>query len=331
MALTDPVRLLAEAPPSMRPAGSRIMAVGAAQPAASLTGAQVGSVYGRTADWIQARTGIRSLRRISGDERLIDLAVAAGAEAIDRSGLNHGQIDLVIAATCSTRTGRPALGGQLVARIAGGAACLDLNAACSGFCYASSMADAMIRAGSAQHVLLVAAEHMSDLIDPADLGTGIIFGDGAGAAVLGPGLDDEVGIGPVAWGSDGGQADLIAFAEDDPFMRMQGQQVFRWAVENIHQVALAACEKAGVQPGDIDVFVPHQANLRITDAMARKLGLQDAVIAADIVVSGNTSAASIPIALTRLLDSGTARSGQLALLVGFGAGLAYAAQVVRLP
>jgi 3-oxoacyl-[acyl-carrier-protein] synthase-3 len=312
------------------------MATGAAQPSGSLTAGEVGSRYGRTAEWIQARTGIRSLRRIRAGESLIGLAESAGADALARSGVPRAQIDLVIAATCSTRAGEPALGPQLAQRLAPDAAYFDLNSACSGFCYAVGMADGLIRAGSARHVLIVGAEHMSDLIDPTDLGTGIIFGDGAGAAVLGPCLEDSgpgggPGVGPVAWGSDGSQSELIAFGEDDPFMRMQGQAVFRWAVENIHRVALRACELAGVSPADIDVFVPHQANLRIVDAMAKKLGLTDAVIADDITVSGNTSAASIPIAMTRLLDSGDARSGQLALLVGFGAGLAFAAQVVRLP
>ncbi|HSY15167.1 MAG TPA: beta-ketoacyl-ACP synthase 3 [Jatrophihabitantaceae bacterium] len=311
--------------------GARLMGVGAAQPPMSLTGSELGERFGRTAEWIEARTGIQRLRRLRQHEPLIDLAADAASSALSSAGLAGDQLDLIIAATCSTRSGSAPLGPQLVKRLAPRAATFDLNAACSGFCYGVSIADSMIRAGSARHVLVVGAERMSGLIDPTDLGTGIIFGDGAGAAVLGPATDSGLAIGPVAWGSDGSQAGLIAFPDGDPFMRMAGQQVFRWAVDKIHQVAAVACQKAGVLPSDIQLFIPHQANLRIVDAMAKKLGMAHAIVSADIVISGNTSAASIPIALTRLIQSGRARTGDLALLVGFGAGLAYAAQVVRVP
>jgi 3-oxoacyl-[acyl-carrier-protein] synthase-3 len=293
----------------------------------------VAARFGRTGEWIETRTGIRNLRLLSGTERLIDLALASADAAVLASGIAVEQLDLVIATSCTSRPGTDALGPQIAEHLGVGCPTFDLNAACSGFCYAVSTAESMIRAGSAQHVLIVSAEHMSDLIDADDLGTAIIFGDGAGAAVVGPGLAGELGIGPVVWGSDGEQAPLIAFGDDDTdeFMRMQGRQVFRWAVESIPDIAIEACARAGVKPADIEVFVPHQANLRIIDAVVRKVGLEHAVVATDIVDSGNTSSASIPIALTRLRDSGAAKPGQLALLVGFGAGLAYAAQVVRLP
>jgi 3-oxoacyl-[acyl-carrier-protein] synthase III len=310
--------------------GARILGFGAAQPSDSTTGAQIGARYGRTAEWIEARTGIRSLRRLRADERLIDLAESAANDALVSSNLTGVNIDTVIAATCSVPGGERLMSRDLVERIAPGAAYFDLNAACSGFCYAASTADSLIRAGAAQHVLLVGAEQMSSIIDPDDLGTGIIFGDGAGAAVFGPNTAARPAIGPVAWGSDGDQAELISFG-DEPYMQMQGQQVFRWAVDKIHHVALRACTLAGVTPSDIQVFVPHQANLRIGTAMATKLGMGHAVVSNDITVSGNTSAASIPIGLCRLVQSGRVRSGQLALLVGFGAGLTYAAQVIQLP
>lgn len=313
--------------------GARILGVGAAQPAHSVSGAEVAARFGRTGEWIETRTGIRSLRLLAGDERLIDLALTSADAAILASGVGADQLDLIIATSCTSRPGAPALGPQIGEHLGVGCPTFDLNAACSGFCYAVSTAESMIRIGSARHVLIVSAEHMSDLIDAEDLGTAIIFGDGAGAAVVGPSVDGELGIGPVVWGSDGEQAPLIAFGDDDTdeFMRMQGRQVFRWAVESIPDIAIEACRRAGVLPGDIEVFVPHQANLRIIDAVVRKVGLEHAVVASDIIESGNTSSASIPIALTRLRDSGAAKSGQLALLVGFGAGLAYAAQVVRLP
>jgi 3-oxoacyl-[acyl-carrier-protein] synthase-3 len=310
--------------------GARIMGFGAAQPADSTTGEQIGARYGRSAEWIEARTGIRSLRRLNASESLVDLAELAAVDALASSKLEPGQIDTVIAATCSMADGAPLMSREVSERLAPGAAYFDLNAACSGFCYAASTADSLIRSGAAQNILLIGAEQMSGIIDPDDLGTGIIFGDGAGAAVFSPNDTGRAAIGPVAWGSDGGQAELISFG-NERYMRMQGQQVFRWAIDKIHHVALRACTMAGVTTADIDVFVPHQANLRIGTAIAAKLGLAHAVVSSDITVSGNTSAASIPIGLCRLVQSGKARPGQLALLVGFGAGLTYAAQVIQLP
>ena len=306
------------------------MGFGAAQPADSTSGEQIGARYGRTAEWIEARTGIRSLRRLNATESLVGLAEAAAREALTSSALEPSSVDTVIAATCSVDGGAPLISRAVSERLAPGAAYFDLNAACSGFCYGASTADALIRSGAAQNVLLVGAEQMSGIIDPDDLGTGIIFGDGAGAAVFGPNDTGRTAIGPVAWGSDGGQCELISFG-DEPYMRMQGQQVFRWAVEKIHHVAKRACTLAGVTTDDIEVFVPHQANLRIGTAIAAKLGLGHAVVSNDITVSGNTSAASIPIGLCRLVQAGKVRSGQLALIVGFGAGLTYAAQVIQLP
>lgn len=317
--------------PAFAPAllGSRFLGFGAAQPHTVTTSTQLGALFGRTAQWIESRTGIRELRRLVPGESVVDLAGKAAEDAIAAAGLSGADIDMIIAATCSNMDAGNLLSEQVARRLAPTAGLLDLNAACSGFCYATSLADSLIRTGDARHVLIIGAEAMSSMLDPADLGTGIIFGDGAGAAVLGP-ADRDGDIGPVSWGSDGSNAAMIEFDETQ-FMRMQGPQVFRWAVEKIHHVARAACTNAGVDPTEIDVFVPHQANLRIVSAMADRLGMTHAVVSDDVSRSGNTSAASIPIALTRMIQNGTARTGQLALLVGFGAGLAYAAQVVRLP
>ncbi len=180
-------------------------------------------------------------------------------------------------------------------------------------------------------MLILAAERMSDLIDPADLGTSIIFADGAGAAVV-TATDGSTGVGPVVWGSDGGQAGLIDCGNvPGGRLSMAGRQVFRWAVETVPRLAREACARAGVRLEDVEVFVPHQANLRIVDAVAERLGLQHAVVAHSVATCGNTSAASIPIALADLDARGLRRRGQLALLAGFGAGLSWAAQVVVLP
>ena len=315
--------------------GGRLRGIGAARPSRVLTGDELGARVGRTAEWIRTRTGITRLRALAPGETLAQLAISAARGALSSAGHDTAEpardVDLVIAASCSNREpGRP-LAPQIAAAVAPNAAVLDLNAACAGFCYSLACADALIRGGSARRVLVVAAEHMTGLVDPADLGTSIIFGDGAGAALLEATDDDQVHIGPVAWGSDGAQADLIAVPERGGFMTMAGRQVFRWAVEQIQHVARRACELAGVELADIEVFVPHQANLRIVDALAERLGLGSAVIARDIVTAGNTSAASIPLALDVLLADGRAQRGQLALAVGFGAGLSYAAQVLRLP
>jgi 3-oxoacyl-[acyl-carrier-protein] synthase-3 len=292
----------------------------------------LGAPFGRSAEWIQTRTGIRTLRRLSHTEDLLDLASTAASSALARGGVDADRLDLIITTSCSNPTGAPPLGGQLAQRLSARAGWLDLNAACSGFCYAVGTADAMIRTGTARHVLIVAAERMSALLDPEDLGTSIIFGDGAGSALLGPGAETgAVDIGPIAWGSDGSQAAMIACDDANDYLRMNGQGVFRWAIETVPHLAARACELAGVTPADIDVIVPHQANLRIIESVVQRAGLSHALVATDVIDCGNSSSASIPIALTRMIDNGLAASGQLALLLGFGAGLAWAGQVVRLP
>jgi 3-oxoacyl-[acyl-carrier-protein] synthase III len=199
----------------------------------------------------------------------------------------------------------------------------------------------MVRSGSARYALAIGVERLSDITDPYDRGTAFIFADGAGAAVIGP--SDVEGIGPVVWGADGSKFDLIrqneswtdVVAMDRPQMpslRMDGNPVFRWASFEMAKVATEALDRAGITPDQLDVFIPHQANMRIVDAMARALKLPDSVvIARDIAYQGNTSAASIPLAAWALLDSGEAKSGDTALFIAFGAGLAYAAQVVTLP
>jgi 3-oxoacyl-[acyl-carrier-protein] synthase-3 len=199
----------------------------------------------------------------------------------------------------------------------------------------------MVRGGSAKHVLVIGVERLSDLTDVGDRGTAFIFADGAGAAVVGP--SDEPGIGPVVWGSDGEQYDLIRQKEDwrdvlkmdrpaMPHLIMQGNPVFRWASFEMAKIAKATLDRTGITTADLDVFVPHQANMRIIDAMARSMKLPEHVkIARDIAEQGNASAASIPLALNRMIEEGDAKSGDTALLIAFGAGLAYAAQVVKVP
>jgi 3-oxoacyl-[acyl-carrier-protein] synthase-3 len=209
----------------------------------------------------------------------------------------------------------------------------DLNAACAGFCYALATASDAVRAGTSRYVLVIGAEKLSQWVDWTDRSTCIIFADGAGAAVVGPVSDPEAGpgIGPVVWGSDGAMADKIAIKDRNSFLVQEGQAVFRWATTALHPVAKKACELAGVDPTELAAFVPHQANLRIVEAIARKLGAPQARVANDIVHAGNTSSASIPLALSRMIERGEIGSGEAVLLLGFGAGVSYAAQVITVP
>jgi 3-oxoacyl-[acyl-carrier-protein] synthase-3 len=260
------------------------------------------------------------------------MAVQAGGKALAASGLSPENVDLVIVATCTPDVPIPNVSAPVAKRlgiVAPGA--YDLNAACAGFCYALANAADAVRSGSARNVLVIGAEKLSQWVDWTDRSTCIIFADGAGAAIVGPAVDEPPGIGPVLWGSDGDLADKIFIQDRNSFIFQEGQAVFRWATSALAPIALQACEKAGVDPKDLAAFVPHQANLRIVEAIARKLGAPQAVVANDIVTAGNTSSASIPLALSRMIERGEVASGSKALLIGFGAGMCYAAQVITVP
>jgi 3-oxoacyl-[acyl-carrier-protein] synthase III len=314
--------------------GARILALGDYQPAQVVTNDDLAATLDTSDEWIRSRVGIAS-RRIAGpDESLADMAVAAGGKALAASGLAAGDIDLVIVATCTPEAPIPNTAATVATRlgiVTPGA--YDLNAACAGFCYALATASDAVRAGTSRHVLVIGAEKLSQWVDWTDRSTAIIFADGAGAAVVGPVTDPQAGpgIGPVVWGSDGGMADKIYIKDRESLLVQEGQAVFRWATTALHPVAREACELAGVDPADLAAFVPHQANLRIIDAIARKIGAPQARVADDIVHSGNTSSASIPLALCRMIERDEIGSGEAVLLLGFGAGISYAAQVITVP
>ncbi len=315
-------------------AGARVLAFGGYQPARVVTNEELSQTVETTDEWIQSRVGIASRRIAAPDETVTDMAVQAGGKALAASGLSSSDVDLVIVATCTPEVQIPNVAASVAKRlgiVAPGA--YDLNAACAGFCYALANAADAVRTGTATNVLVVGAEKLSQWIDWTDRSTSIIFADGAGAAVVGPvaEADDAPGIGPVHWGSDGGLADKIYIADRDSFIVQEGQTVFRWATSALAPIALKACEKAGVDPTELSAFIPHQANLRIVEAIARKLGAPQAVVAQDIVTAGNTSSASIPLALSRMIERGEVASGSKALLLGFGAGMCYAAQVITVP
>jgi 3-oxoacyl-[acyl-carrier-protein] synthase-3 len=311
--------------------GARILGLGGYRPRRRVTNDELARMMDTNDEWIQSRVGIAERRWAGEDETLVEMAVAAGGKAIAASGLDPDEIDMVVAASASLKHPIPGIGPQVGHRLGikrPGA--FDLNAGCAGFCYSLGLVNDAIRAGSVHNALVIGVERLTDVTDMSDRSTAVIFADGAGAAVVGG--SDEPGIGPVAWGSDGDQHNAIEIAAGTGFMVMAGQAVYRWATTKLTDALFQAMERAGVGPEDIDVFAPHQANLRIVESMAKKLGLPErTVIARDIVQSGNTSAASIPLALTELLETGEAKSGDLALVLGYGAGLTFAGQVLRLP
>jgi len=314
-------------------AGARILAFGGYQPARVVTNDELAATLDTSDEWIRSRVGIAS-RRIAGpDETVADMAVAAGGKALAASGLSPGDIDLVIVATCTPEAQIPNTAAQVARRLGINApGAYDLNAACAGFCYALASASDAVRTGTASNVLLIGSEKLSQWIDWTDRSTCIIFADGAGAVVVGPVTDPaEAGIGPVVWGSAGDMADKIYIPDRNGFIFQEGQTVFRWATTALHPVAKKACERAGVDPAELAAFVPHQANLRIVEAIARRLGAPQALVADDIVTAGNTSSASIPLALSRMLERGEIPSGAPVLLLGFGAGICYAGQVITVP
>jgi 3-oxoacyl-[acyl-carrier-protein] synthase-3 len=314
-------------------AEARVLAFGGYQPDKVVTNDDLAKMVDTNDEWIRSRVGIESRRIAADDETVTDMAEVAGAKALAASGLGAQEIDLVIVATCTPETQIPNVAASVAHRLgitAPGA--FDLNAACAGFCYALNVAADAVRAGTSRHVLVIGSEKLSRWIDWTDRSTCIIFADGAGAAVVGPAGDGEPsGIGPVVWGSAGDMADRITIPERGGYLRQDGQAVFRWTTTALAPVAREACERAGVEPEDITAFVSHQANLRIIEAIARKLGIPRERVADDIVHSGNTSSASVPLALSRMDEQGRLEPGTPALLLAFGAGLSYAAQVITLP
>ncbi|MBI1349876.1 MAG: beta-ketoacyl-ACP synthase III [Actinomycetales bacterium] len=328
--------------PSVGAPFARILSVGGYKPARVVANAEICERIDSSDEWIRERSGIIERRWAAPDESVADLATNAATVALDRAGIGAEQVGMVLLATVTHPYQTPSASAEVAARIgAVNAAAMDISAACAGFCYGVSLASDMVRGGSARYVVVVGVEKLSDWIDMDDRSTAFLFADGAGAVVIGP--SEEPAIGPVVWGSDGDQRDAITMTQSlidykheggdiFPSLVMQGQQVFRWAVGEMSKACVRALDVAGVDAGDLDAFIPHQANMRITDAMVRALKLPEHVpVARDIAYTGNTSAASIPLAMEAMLESGEAPHGGTALIIGFGAGLVYAAQVVTLP
>jgi 3-oxoacyl-[acyl-carrier-protein] synthase-3 len=323
------------------PQYTRILSIGAARGENVVPNDDLVGPINSSDEWIRQRTGIITRTRAGRDVLAVDLATEASKEAVEKSGVDPKLIDVVIVATVSNVQQTPSIAAVLADRVgANPAAAYDMNAACAGYAYAVAQADALIRTGAAHYALVVGAEKLSDVVDPTDRTISFLLGDGAGAVVIGP--SDYPGIAKTVWGSDGSKADavgmgntLLEFRDGEkpwPTLRQEGQTVFRWAVWEMAKVAKQALDEAGVSPDQLAAFIPHQANMRIVDEFAKQLKLPDTVaIARDIETTGNTSAASIPLATHRLLQEHPELSGGLALQIGFGAGLVFGAQVVVLP
>ncbi|MET7335595.1 beta-ketoacyl-ACP synthase 3 [Nonomuraea sp. NPDC005650] len=323
--------------------GSTLLGLGTYRPVRIVPNREIADRLGTTEEWITRRTGIQERRWANDKESVAMMGTAAAEEAIAAAAIPAASIDCIIVATISSLRQTPAVAPEIAHLLgANGTQAFDINTACAGFCSGIALADSLVRSRTAQYVLVIGAERMTDITDPDDHQLAPLFADGAGAAVVGPCADD--GIGPVVWGSQGSLRQVVQQADPWPSargeqaaalvhtLRMQGTSLFQWVLNTVPEIACQATAAAGLTLTDIDVFVPHQANLRITQELIHRLDLRDDVIvAATITDHGNTSGASIPQALTALHREGRLHPGSRALLLGFGAGLSYAAQVVRLP
>lgn len=310
---------------------TRIAALGHYQPARILTNEELAGMVETNDAWIRQRTGIAT-RHIADTESVADMAAAAASKALAAAGLQPEDIGLVVVATCSAIDRCPSTAAQVAGRLGiPNAVAYDLNNGCAGFCTALAGADHAVRAGAAQHALVIGAEKMSDLVDWTDRSTCILLGDGAGAAIVS--AAETEGIGPVLWGSDPTKSAAVRLVDDwHPRFAQEGQTVFRWATTELPDLARQACEKAGFALGDLAGVVTHQANLRIIESLVRQLHLPEStVIAHDVVESGNTSAASVPLALSKLVERREVPTGAPVLLFSFGGGLSWAGQVVTCP
>ncbi len=320
-----------------RMTGSRVVALGHYQPAKVLTNDDLAAMVDTSDEWITSRVGIKT-RHVGGpDEPVDEMAAHAGAKALATAGLAPSDIDLVLVATSTAIDRSPSMAARVAARLGmGSPAVMDINVVCSGFTHALATADHTIRAGAASRALVIGADKMADIADWTDRSTCVLLGDGAGAAVVtadptAPDTPGGPGIGPVLWGSVPEMGNAVRIEGTPPRFAQEGQSVYRWATTQLPPIARRVCEKAGIAPEDLAAVVLHQANLRIIEPVARKIGAVNAVIARDVVDSGNTSAASIPMALSKLIERGEVASGAPVLLFGFGGNLSYAGQVIRCP
>ena len=308
-----------------------MLGLGAHRPALRVDNHAIAARIDSSDEWITTRSGIVTRGVAGPDESVVEMAVIAGGKALAAAGVDAEDVDLVLLATCSMPGplpgGSPEVAARLGARSAGAS---DIGAGCAGFTYALALAADSVRAGTSDHVLVIGSEKLMPMVDPDDRGTAFLFGDGAGAAVVSRAEED--GIGRVVWAHDGDQHGRLVIDGSPLRLKMEGRAIYRWATTALPDLARTACERAGIELGDLAAFVPHQANLRITESVVKSLDLPPSVVVSrDVVESGNTSAASVPLALARLAEQGAISRGDAVLLLGFGAGLPAAGTVVRCP
>jgi len=322
--------------------GAKVTGIGTYRPKLIVKNNDIAAKINSSDEWIRERSGILERRYANANETVVSMAVQACNEAIKNSGITPSEIDLVILATATNPAQLPNLAMEIAHEIkAFNAGAFDIGAACSGFTYAISMANSSVVSGDSKNVIVVGSERMTDFVSEFDRGTAFLFADGAGAFVISQ--SKEFQISNSVWGADGSLKDWICMTKNwpefydnpndgFPALKMEGQKVFRWAITEMVGIAQKILDEAGVSVEELGAFVPHQANMRITDHIAKSLKLPAHVaIARDGTTMGNTTAATIPLALDTLKKNGEVKSGELALLLGFGAGLAYCGQVIVVP
>ena len=321
--------------------GVQIMGIGAYAPEDIVRNEDLAEL-GYDADWILQRTGIKSRRRASADQATSDLAVEAARRCLTTSGVSADEVDLVIVATMTPDMPAPATACLVQAKLGITAPAFDLSAACSGFVYALSTAMQFVKAGTAKRALVIGADLMSRIVDPSDTKTFPLFGDGAGAVLLGPGNKDQ-GLVSYNLGADGSGGDLLcvpaggtreamtpdALDRGHQFLQMEGRAVFKWAVRLVSDSIVDVLQDAAVAPAEVDLVILHQANIRIIDSAVRDLGFDREKIVVNLDRYGNTSAGSIPLALDEAYQQGRIQRGDHILMCGFGAGLTWGTALVR--
>ena len=320
-----------------------ILGTGHSYPEGILTNADLAEIVETSDDWITTRTGIKQRRKAAPDEYTSLFAVRAARQAIERARLDPSDIDLLLCATVTPDQILPSTGCIVQAELgANNAAAMDIVAACSGFLYGVSLADSMIRTGQVRHAVVVGAEILTQYVDYTDRQTCVLFGDGSGAAVLGP-VDNGRGILATKIKSDGRYEEQLyspgggtrkrptaeTLAAGDHYFKMKGNELFKVAVRSMDQISREVLEKAGLKADDIDLFIPHQANQRITEAVAGRLNVDLSKVYSNIAVHGNTSSASIPIALDECVAAGRVKEGDLVLMTSFGGGVTWGAVLMR--
>jgi 3-oxoacyl-[acyl-carrier-protein] synthase-3 len=305
--------------------GSEIIGAGSYLPDRVVSSEEIAETLGVTAEWIHSRTGIRTRHIAADGESVVDMATHAALRSVAAAGAHAATVDAVIVAT-STGDRMPSTASQVAARLDLTCAAFDINAACAGFCHALAVADGLITGGAAGSVLVIGVDRSSTSLDWHDRNTAPLFGDGAGAVLLRRGAVG--GITRPVWGSFGNFGGLVELRTGSKVIRQDGPAVFRWAI-GLGDLIDDTCRAGGIDAKEVAAFVPHQANLRIIDALAAGLPAPQTRVARDVVDVGNTMAASIPTALARMSDRGEVPAGEPVLLFGFGSGLSYAGQIVR--